>query len=101
MASQATIAIGQMAVGDEGYCAVDAVFLAPSSSRGPDEGRDVAATAYFLRPDADVYSESSPIAKVHIRRREDGYAIGLPPGEVPSRYLRQPVPGSLRIVATE
>ena len=101
MASQATIAIGQMQVGDEGYCPLAAVYVAPSSPRGPDQGRDVASTARFLLPDADIYSEASPRAKVRIRRLGDGFAVRLPPGEVPSRYVRQPRSGSLPIVAVE
>jgi hypothetical protein len=99
VANQATIAVGQMRVGDEGYCPIDSVYVAPSSPRGPDEGCDVAATARFLLPDSDVCPEPSPRAKVHVRRVEDGYAIRLPPGEVASRYLRRPVPGSLPVIA--
>lgn len=101
MARQATIGVGQMRVGDEGYCPLDAVYVAPSSPRGLNEGRDVASTGRFLLPESDVYPEPSPMAKVHLRRLEDGFAIRLPPGEVPSRYLPQPVPGSLPVVAVE
>jgi hypothetical protein len=101
VARQATFAIGQMRVGDEGYCAVGTVYVAPASPTGPDEGRDIACTARFLLPDSDVYSEPSPLAKVHVRRLEDGFSIRLPPGEVPSRYLPRPVPGSLPVVETE
>jgi hypothetical protein len=90
-----------MRVGDEGYCAVGAVYVAPASPTVPDEGRDVASTTRFLLPDSDVYSEPSPTAKVHVRRLEDGCAIRLPPGEVPSRYLPRPVPGSLPVIGTE
>jgi hypothetical protein len=95
------MAVGQMRVGDEGYCPVGAVYVAPASPTGADEGRDVASTAQFLLPDSDVYSEPSPMAKVHLRRLEDGFAIRLPPGEVPSRYLPGLVPGSFPVVATE
>ena len=101
MARQATIAIGQMRVGDEGYCPVAAVYVAPASPTGADEGRDVASTAQFLLPDSDVYSEPSPMAQVHVRRLADGCAIRLPPGQVPSRYLPRLVPGSLPVVAIE
>jgi hypothetical protein len=101
VARQATIAIGQMQVGDEGYCHVQAVYAAPSSPKGPEEGRDVAATTYFLLPDADVTSEPSPMAKVYVKRLEDGFTIRVPHGEVLSRYLRQPVPGSLTVTAIE
>jgi hypothetical protein len=99
VARQATIAAGQMRVGDEGYCPLDAVYVAPSSPRGPNEGRDVASTGRFLLPESEVYPEPSPMAKVHLRRLEDGFAIRLPPGEVPSRYLPQPVPGSIPVMA--
>jgi hypothetical protein len=95
------MAVSQMQVGDEGYCPIQAVYVAPSSPRGKDEGRDVASTSRFLLPDSEVYSESSPTAKVHVRRLEDGVAIRLPPGEVPSRYLRHIAPGSLPVVAIE
>jgi hypothetical protein len=98
---QATIAIGRMRVGDEGYCAIGAVYVAPASPTGRDEGRGVAATTPFLLPDSDVCPEPSPTAKVHVRRLEDGFAIRLPPGEVASRYLPQPVPGSLSVIGTE
>ncbi len=101
MARQATIAIGQMQVGDEGYCQVNAVYVAPSSPSGTEEGRDVASTTHFLLSDADVSSEPSPMAKVHVKRLEDGFAIRVPHGEVLSRYLRQPVPGSLTVTAIE
>lgn len=101
MARQATIPVGQMVVGEEGYCGIEVVYVAPSSPRGPDKGREVAATARFLLPDADVYSEPSPMAKVQIRRLEDGFAIRLPPGEVATRYLRRPDPGSLPVIAFE
>jgi hypothetical protein len=101
VARQATIAVGQMRVGDEGYCIVGALYVAPVSPTGPDEGRGVAHTAQFLLPDSDVYSEPSPTAKVHVTRLEDGFAIRLPPGEVASRYLPRPVPGSLPVVGTE
>jgi hypothetical protein len=95
------IAVGQMKVGDEGYCPFGAVYVAPSSPTGTDEGRRVAATARFLLFDSDVYCEPSPLAKVHVKRLDDGFAIRLPPGEVPSRYLRRPIPSSLPVVATE
>ena len=95
------MAASQMQVGDEGYCPVQDVYLAPSSPRGEDEGRDVASTSRFLLPDSDVYSEPSPTAKVHVRRLEEGFAIRMPPGEVASRYLRRLVPGSFPVVATE
>jgi hypothetical protein len=95
------MAVSQMRVGDEGYCPVQAVYVVPSSPRGEDEGRDVASTSRFLLPDSDVYSQPSPTAKVHLRRLEDGVAIHLPPGEVPSRYLRRIVPGSIPVVAIE
>jgi hypothetical protein len=98
---RSTIAVGQLRVGDEGYCPVDAVYLAPSSPSGTDEGRDVAATARYLLPDAGIYLEPSPRAKLRLRRLEDGLAIRLPPGDVPSRYRRRPVPGSLPVVAIE
>jgi hypothetical protein len=101
MARQATISIGQMLVGDEGYCHVDTVYVAPSSPIGSDEGRNVAATCRFLLPESDVYPEPSPMAKVHVRRLEDGFAIRVPPGEVASRYLRRPVPGSFPVLAIE
>jgi hypothetical protein len=101
VALQATIAVGQMRVGDEGYCPVGAVYVAPASPTGPDEGRGVASTKRFLLPNSDVYSEPSPTAKVHVRRLEDGFSIRMPPGEVASRYLSRPVPGSLPVVATE
>jgi hypothetical protein len=101
VASQATIAIGHMQVGDEGYCPLGAVYVAPSCSTGPDDDRNVASTARFLLPDTDVYTEPSQMAKVHIRRLEDGFAIKLPPGEVASRYLQRPVPGSLPVLAIE
>ncbi len=101
MARQATIAVGQMRVGDEGYCVVGALYVAPVSPTGPDEGRGVARTAQYLLLDSDVYSEPSPTAKVHVTRLEDGFAIRLPPGEVASRYLPRPVPGSLPVVGTE
>src|SRR5690348_4148831 len=78
VARQATIAVGQMRVGDEGYCVVSALYVAPVSPTGPGEGRGVAHTAQFLLPDSDVYSEPSPTAKVHITRLEDGFAIRLP-----------------------
>jgi hypothetical protein len=90
-----------MRVGDEGYCRVGAVYVAPASPTGADEGRGVAATTRFLLPDSDISSEPSPTAKVHVRRLEDGVEIRMPPGEVPSRYLPRPVPGSLPVVATE
>jgi hypothetical protein len=101
VASQATIAVGQMRVGDEGYCPIAAVYVAPSSPIGPEGGRDVASTSLFLHPDADVYSEPSPLAKVHVRRLEEGFAIRLPAGEVPSRYLPRPRPEPLPVVAIE
>ena len=101
MASKATIAVGQMRVGDEGYCAVGAVYVAPASPSGPDEVRRVASTTRFLLPDSDVYDEPSPTAKVHVRRLDDGFAIRMPPGEVASRYLPRPVPGPLPVVGTE
>ena len=101
MASEAMIALGQVPVGDEVYCSREAVYVAPSTPRGPDEGRDVAATGLFLLPDARVYPEPGPMAKVHIRRLEDGFAIRLPPGEVASRYRRCPAPGSLPVVEPE
>src|SRR5689334_16377645 len=92
VARQATIAIGQMRVGDECYCSVGAVYVAPAPLTGPDEGRGVASTTCFLLLDSDVYSEPSPTAKVHVRRLLDGCAIRMPPGEVASRYLPRPVP---------
>jgi hypothetical protein len=95
------MAASQMQVGDEGYCPVQDVYLAPSSPRGEDEGRDVASTSRFLLPDSDVYPEPSPTAKVYVRRLEDSVAIRLPAGEVPSRYLRRIVPGSIPVVAIE
>jgi hypothetical protein len=101
MASRETIAVGQMQVGEEGYCRIEAIYVAPSSPRGPDESRDVAPTACFLLHDADVYSEPSPLAKLRVRRLEDGFAVRMPPGEVPSRYVRQPRPGSFPVVAME
>jgi hypothetical protein len=101
VARQATIAVGQMRVGDEGYCPVGAVYVAPASPTGADERRDVASTARFLLPESDVYSEPSPLAKLHVRRLEDGFAIRLPPGEVPSRYRPRPIPGSLPVIATQ
>jgi hypothetical protein len=101
VASQPTMAVGRMRVGEGGYCPIEAVYVAPLSPKGPDEGRAVASTARFLRPDAGVYSEPSPLAKVRIRRMEDGFAIRLPPGEVPSRYLPQPGPGSVPVVTVE
>jgi hypothetical protein len=90
-----------MQVGEEGYCSIDAMYVAPSSPPGPNEGHDVGMTARFLLPEAELYSEPSPMAKVHIRRLEDGFAITLPPGEVASRYRRCPVPGSLPVIATD
>jgi hypothetical protein len=101
VALQATIAVGRLRVGDEGYCRVGAVYVAPASPTGADEGRGVASTTRFLLPDSDVYSEPSPMAKVHVRRLEDGIAIRMPPGEVASHYLPRPVPGSLPVVATD
>jgi hypothetical protein len=101
VASQATIAVGQMRVGEEGYCPVDAVYAAPSSSTGPDGARGVASTSHFIDPDAELYSEPSPWAKLHIWRQEDGFVIRLPSGYVPSRYLAQPSPESLPVVAIE
>jgi hypothetical protein len=101
VARQATIAVGQMRVGDEGYCPVGAVYVAPASPTGADESRGVASTTRFLLPDSDIYSEPSPLAKVRVRRLEDGVEIRLPPGEVASRYLRRLVPGSFPVVATE
>jgi hypothetical protein len=101
VATQATIAANQMRVGDEGYCLIDAVYAAPSSPTGPEAGRGVASTSLFIHPDADVYPEPSPLAKVHVRRLEDGFAIRLPAGEVASRYLPQPRPESLAVVAVE
>lgn len=100
MASRATISVGQTQVGDEGFCPVATVYLAPSSPRGQD-GHDVATTSRFLLPDSDLWSEPSELAKVHVRRMEDGYAIRLPPGEVVTRYLPRPVPGSFLVIATE
>jgi hypothetical protein len=41
------------------------------------------------------------MARVHIRRREDGYAVRMPPGEVASRYRRCHAPGSLPVIAPE
>jgi hypothetical protein len=101
VARQATIAVDQLRVGEQGYCPVEAVYLAPSSPRGPDEGRDVASTAFFVLPESDVYSEPSPTAKILVRRQEDGFVIRLPHGEVPSRYRPRPAPGSLPIIALE
>jgi hypothetical protein len=101
VARQATIAVSQMLVGEEGYCPIEALYVAPSSPSGSDVFCDVASTSRFLLPESDAYSEPSPMAKVHIRRLEDGFAIRLPPGEVPSRYLRRPVPGSLPVIAGE
>jgi hypothetical protein len=98
---QATIAVDQMRVGEQGYCPLEAVYVAPSSPRGTDEGRDVASTALFVLPESDVYSEPSPMAKVLVRRLEDGFVIRLPHGEVPSRYRPRPAHGSLPIVALE
>jgi hypothetical protein len=98
---QATIAVGQMLVGDEGYCSSASVYVTPSSPRGSDEGRDVAATAHFLLADADVYPDPSPIAKVRVKRLEGGVSIHLAPGEVASRYFLAPTPGSLPVVAIE
>jgi hypothetical protein len=95
------MAIGQMQVGDEGYCPVAAVYVAPCSPRAPAQGRDVASTARFLFPDAAVCSEASPRAKARIRRLEDGFSVRLPPGEVPSRYLRQARSGSFPVIAIE
>lgn len=99
--SRATIAVGQLQVGEEGYCSLEAVYVAPTSPKAPDEGRDVAATALFLLPDSEIYSEPSPLAKMHIRRLEEGYAVHLPAGEFPSRYRRSPAPDSLPVIATE
>jgi hypothetical protein len=90
-----------MRVGDEGYCHAGAVFAAPADPRRPDEGRGVASTARFLFPESDVYSELSPRARIHVRRTEDGFAIRMPPAEVPSRYLRRAAPGSLPVIAVE
>jgi hypothetical protein len=101
VARQATIAVGRMLVGGEGYCPLGAVYVAPSAPTGPDGGGGVASTARFLLADSDAYPEPSPMAGVHIRRLEGGFAIRLPPGEVPSRYLPRPVPGSFPVVATE
>ena len=101
VARQATTAVGRMRVGDEGYCPVGAVYVAPASPARADQGRDVASTARFLLPESDVYSEPSPLAKLHVRRLEGGFAIRLPPGEVPSRYLPRHIPGSLPVIATE
>jgi hypothetical protein len=98
VASQATIAVGQMQIGEEGYCPVEAVYMAPSSPIGPEGGRGVASTSRYLVPDADVYPEPSPRAKVHVRRLEEGFAIQVPSGEVASRYRRQPYPDSLPVV---
>jgi hypothetical protein len=101
MASRATIAISQLNVGEQGYCPIDAVIVAPASPRGAEDGRDVAATAYLLAPEAEVAPEPSPTAKVHVSRRDEGYVIRLVAGEVPSRYLRRPGPGSIPVVAIE
>ncbi len=101
MENRATTPLSQLQVGEEGFCTLDAIYVAPSAPSGPDEGRDVATTALFLLPDAEVHAEPVMTSKVHVQRVEDGLVIRVPKGEVPSRYLPQIVPGSLPVVATE
>ncbi len=101
MASQPTIQVGQMQVGDEGYCAIEAVYLAPSASADSEAGRNVAATSLFLHPDADVQAEPSPLAKVQVLRREDGFVVRVPHGEAASRYLPRPCDGAIPVVGVE
>lgn len=101
MASCAKTALCQMPIDEAGYCLLEAVYVAPCSPRGPEDGRNVGETALYMRPDADVFAEPSPIAKVYVRRLEGGFAIQLPAGEMPSRYLGRPVEGSLPVIALE
>jgi hypothetical protein len=93
--------VGQMQVGDEGFCSLDALYVAPRPPQGPGDAPVVACVSPFLLPESPVFGEPSASAKVHIRRLEAGFAILLPPGEVPSRYCREHPPGSLPVVAIE
>jgi hypothetical protein len=96
--NRVTIPASELQVGDQGYCTLDSIYVAPS---GPDEGHDVGSTARFLLPDANIYTEPVTTAKVHVTRLENGLAIRVPTGEVPSRYLPQVVPGSVPVLAAE
>ena len=101
MTHQVKKMVRQLQIGDEGYCPVDAFYVAPSSPKGSGDSSGVGSTLPFLLPETHVYPQFSPSAKVRIRRMEEGYAIRLPSGEVLSRYRGQPVPGSLPIFAID
>lgn len=101
MANRATIPVSQLQAGEQGYCAMEAIYIAPSAPTGPEEGRGVGDTERFVPPDAEVHAEPTPLAKVRIRRLEAGLSLHLPSGELPTRYRPQVVPGSVPVVALE
>jgi hypothetical protein len=101
MAHLASMTVGRMQAGDEGFCSKDALYVAPRPPRGPGDDPSVADVSPFLLPDSSVCGEPSARAKVPIRRLEAGFAICLPPGEVPSSYRREHPPDSCPVVVIE
>ena len=97
----ASMTVGQMQVGDEGFSSLDALYVAPRPPRGSGDHPSVASVSPFLVPDSPVFGEAVAMAKVRIRRLEDGFAIRLPPGEVPSSYRREHPPDSCPVVVIE
>lgn len=101
MANRATIPISQLQPGEQGYCAMEVIYVAPSAPAGPEEGRSVGETERFVLPDAEIHAEQTPLAKARLRRLEAGLALHLPSGELPTRYRPRVLPGSLPVVALE
>jgi hypothetical protein len=101
MAHLASMTVGEMQASDEGFCSLDAIYVAPRPPRGPGDHLSVASVSPYLFPESPVFGEPSAMAKVHIRRLEGGFAIRLPPGEVPSSYRREHPPGSQPVVAID
>jgi hypothetical protein len=101
MAHLASMTVGGMQAGEKGFCSLDALYVAPRPPRGPGDHPSVASVSPYLLPESPVFREPSALAKVHIGRLEDGFAIRLPPGEVPSSYRREHPPGSQPVVAIE
>ena len=101
MAHLASMTVGQMRASDEGFCSLDAIYVAPKPPRGPGDHLSGASVSPYLFPESPVFGAPSGMAKVHIRRLEDGFAIRLPPGEVPSSYRREHPPDSCPVVVIE
>ena len=103
MASRATIAAVEMRVGDEGFCLLGCRLRGARRLRKVPRGPrrrfhgplPRARSGHLLRAIVDGQGTRQ------VGRLDEGFAIRLPPGEVPSRYLPQAAPDSLPIIAFE